>query len=253
MRFASLGSGSKGNATLVEEDNTCILIDCGFSLKETEQRLARLNKKAEEITAILVTHEHGDHASGVMPLARKYNIAVYATMGTGRASEWGSESACEYFDIHQTFNVQGLQIQPVTVPHDAKEPSQFIISNGQHRFGLLTDVGSVTAYMQQHYYDCDALFVECNHDSELLKISAYPDALKRRVGGDYGHLNNDQAASFLKTVVTNKTQHIVIGHLSEKNNTPARALKAVKQALDCKEDDIVIANQQLGFEWRNVI
>lgn len=250
MQFASLGSGSKGNATLVEENDTCILIDCGFSLKETEQRLSRLGKTADQLTAILVTHEHGDHASGVMPLSRKYNLPVYATMGTSRACNWVNESTCKFVDMHHAFTVQGLQVQPVAVPHDAKEPSQFVVSNGVKRFGLLTDVGSITPHMREHYYDCDAYFVECNHDSELLRMGLYPEMLKKRVGGDYGHLNNDQAADFLKLVVTEKTQQVVIGHLSEKNNTPAHALKAVVNALNCDESDITIANQQFGFEWR---
>jgi phosphoribosyl 1,2-cyclic phosphodiesterase len=250
VQFASLGSGSKGNATLVEENDTCILIDCGFTLKETEQRLARLGKTADQLTAILVTHEHGDHAAGVMPLSRKYNIPVYATRGTSRACKWGSETACETVDMHYAFSVNDLQVQPVAVPHDAKEPSQFVVSNGVKRFGLLTDVGSITPHMREQYYDCDAYFVECNHDVELLRMGLYPETLKRRVGGDYGHLNNEQAADFLKSVMTQKTQHVVIGHLSEKNNTPAHALRAVVNALNCAEEDITIANQQVGFEWR---
>jgi phosphoribosyl 1,2-cyclic phosphodiesterase len=250
VQFASLGSGSKGNATLVEENDTCILIDCGFTLKETEQRLGRLGKSADQLTAILVTHEHGDHASGVMPLSRKYNIPVYATMGTSRACKWVDEPTYECVDMHYSFAVKGLQVQPVAVPHDAKEPSQFVVSNGVKRFGLLTDVGSITPHMREHYYDCDAYFVECNHDIELLKMGLYPEMLKRRVGGDYGHLNNDQAANFLKSVMTQKTQHVVIGHLSEKNNTPAHALKAVVGVLNCAESDITIANQKMGFEWR---
>lgn len=252
MRFASLGSGSKGNGTLVEEGNTCILIDCGFTLKETEQRLARLGKAAEQLTAILVTHEHSDHASGVMPLARKYKIPVHATKGTMRANAWGDDVMCETVDMHTSFYIEDLHVQPITVPHDAKEPSQFVIGNGAQRFGLLTDAGSVTPHMLGHYHDCDAYFVECNHDSELLKMGVYPDMLKRRVGGDYGHLNNDQAADFLKTVVTKKTKHVVIGHLSEKNNTPAHALRAVVSALNCAEEEITIASQQLGFAWRTI-
>lgn len=251
MRFASLGSGSKGNGTLVEEGDTCILIDCGFTLKEVEHRLARLGKAAEQISAILVTHEHGDHAAGVMPLARKYQIPVHATKGTSRASAW-IEDDYHPIDVHESFAVNELQITPVAVPHDAKEPSQFVIGNGKKRFGLLTDVGSVTTHMLERYDACDAYFVECNHDTQLLQSGSYPDMLKRRVGGDYGHLNNDQAAAFLKAVVSHNTQHIVIGHLSEKNNTPAHALKAVVGALNCTQNDITIANQQLGFAWRTI-
>ena len=252
MRFSSLGSGSKGNATLVEEDSTCVLIDCGFSLKETEQRLARLGKKAAELTAILVTHEHGDHISGVAALAHKYNIPVYTTRGTCRASEWKYNIVNQYFDTQNIFTIGALQIQPVAVPHDAKEPSQFIISNGCHRLGVLTDVGSITTHMCEQYYGCDALFVECNHDVELLNASVYPEMLKRRVGGDYGHLSNVQAAEFLKTVINDKIQHVVIGHLSEKNNTPAHALHAVSRALACAESDIGVANQLNGFDWQKI-
>jgi phosphoribosyl 1,2-cyclic phosphodiesterase len=252
VRFASLGSGSKGNATLVEIKNTCVLIDCGFNLKEMEQRLARINKPAQTISAILVTHEHGDHMAGVLPLARKYKIPVYATPGTHRVGNWSAHVDCRYVDLHNNFVIDDLYVQAVAVPHDAKEPSQFIVSDGDKRLGVLTDAGSITPHMRKHYYDCDALFIECNHDAHLLNAGPYPYSLKQRVGGDYGHLSNEQAATFLKSVVTNKIQHIVIGHLSEKNNTPARALQAVTEQLACESDEITIADQLNGFAWRTI-
>ncbi len=255
MRFASLGSGSKGNATLVENGEILLLVDNGFSLKETCKRLARLDKQPEDIDAILVTHEHGDHVSGVGRLARKYNIPVWLTEGTRKAAEktLSDLPSVKLFNTHENFSIDAIQIQPVTVPHDAREPSQFIFSDGDQRLGLLTDTGSITPHIVSLYDQCDALILESNHDDQMLAQSVYPQHLKRRISGRLGHLGNHQSADLLIKLNTTKLKHIIAAHLSEQNNCTARVKNSLATALGCEENWIEIADQENGFSWRDCL
>ncbi len=252
MRFASLGSGSRGNAMLVEQGNTCVLVDCGFSMKETEARLAKLGSSAEAISAVLVTHEHGDHINGVGALARKYAIPVWATGGTFAADRLGVRIEKKRICSHSTFAIDDIEVQPFPVPHDAREPCQFVFGNGDKRLGLLTDVGSRTPHLEIQLSVCDALVLECNHDVTLLANGEYPPSLKRRVGGDQGHLSNVQAADILSRIDTSKLTQLVAAHLSEKHNTPALAQAALADVMGCSADWVSIADQQTGFAWRDV-
>lgn len=261
MRYASLGSGSRGNGTLIEQGDTCLLVDCGFSAREAEKRLARLGKAADELTAVLVTHEHGDHINGVGPLARKYGLPVWATSGTlytdrRSAKEQTPDRIGDGVSIniicsHTAFSVGNIEVQPFPVPHDAREPCQFVFGNGDKRIGLLTDVGSYTPHIEEQLSACDALILECNHDMRMLENGEYPPSLKQRVGGDLGHLNNDQAADILSRLDTSKLKSIVAAHLSEKHNTPSIAQQALADALGCEQDWISVACQQTGFDWRD--
>jgi phosphoribosyl 1,2-cyclic phosphodiesterase len=252
MRFASLGSGSRGNATLVQQNGTCLLVDCGFSAKEAEARMARLKISAEEIDAILVTHEHGDHISGVGALARKYDLPVWATNGTLSADRLGERIEMNRICSHTAFAIGDIEVQPFPVPHDAREPSQFVFANGDKRLGLLTDVGSYTPHLQEQLSGCDALILECNHDTEMLANGEYPLSLKHRVGGDHGHLNNVQAADILQRIDRSKLTQLVAAHLSEKHNTPALARAALSEVLGCAPDWVAVADQQMGLAWRDV-
>ena len=252
MRFASLGSGSRGNATLVEQGNTCVLVDCGFSMKEAEIRLAKLGSSAEAISAVLVTHEHGDHINGVGALARKYAIPVWATGGTFAAGRLGARVEEKRICSHSSFAIGDIEVQPFPVPHDAREPCQFVFGNGDKRLGLLTDVGSRTPHLETQLSVCDALILECNHDVTLLANGEYPPSLKRRVGGDQGHLSNVQAADILSRIDTSKLTQLVAAHLSEKHNTPALAQAALAGVMGCSADWVSIADQQKGFAWRDV-
>jgi phosphoribosyl 1,2-cyclic phosphodiesterase len=262
VRFASLGSGSRGNGTLVEQGNTCLLVDCGFSVKETEKRLARLGKSAHELTAVLVTHEHGDHINGVGPLARKYGLAVWATSGTlfadrkaakaHVADRIGEGVEMNAICSHSLFSIGDIEVQPFPVPHDAREPCQFVFGNGDKRFGLLTDVGSYTPHIEEQLSACDALILECNHDRTLLENGEYPPSLKQRVGGSHGHLSNDQAAEILERLDTSNLVSIVAAHLSEKHNTPLMAQQALANALGCEQEWVSVACQQAGLDWRDV-
>lgn len=251
MRFASLGSGSKGNATLVRAGDTLLMIDCGFSLRETTRRLARLDVQPEQLDAILVTHEHSDHCSGVAALSRKFEIPVYLTHGTASTERCaGSHRLC-CFNSEASFSVGCLDIKAVTVPHDAVEPCQYLLSWGESTLGILTDLGSVTPHVLDHYRDCHSLLLEFNHDLPMLQSGDYPPHLKRRVGGDWGHLNNDQAASLLRQLGGARSGHLVVAHISENNNSRDKAEQALLSVLDSL-DRVVWAEQSGGFDWLTV-
>ncbi|WP_456374216.1 MBL fold metallo-hydrolase [Thiolapillus sp.] len=236
MRFASLGSGSKGNATLIQAGRTCLLLDCGFSLRELELRMARLHMHPGQLQAVLVTHEHGDHLKGVGPLARKYGMPVWMTHGTWRNAPCGDIPELRLFGSHTpAFRIGDVHVSPFAVPHDAREPIQFTFEHDGVKLGILTDAGSFTPHMLAAIEDVDALLLECNHDTGMLRDGPYPPRLQARVGGDYGHLSNAQAADLLSRIRHQRLQHLVIGHLSEQNNCPEiarRTVAAVSEDLD---------------------
>jgi phosphoribosyl 1,2-cyclic phosphodiesterase len=254
MRFASLGSGSRGNSLIVDAGDTKLLLDCGFSARSMLTRLARLSILPEEIAGILVTHEHRDHMAGVFRFSGLYDIPVYMTHGTHAATLQAigapADAECRLIDGHAKFSVGGVEITPFPVPHDAREPVQFVISDGVRRLGVLTDCGTITAHAAAMLDDCQALVLECNHDPDLLDASDYPVMLKRRIKGDFGHLGNAQAASLLCQIDTRALRHVVAAHLSEQNNRPDLARKALARALDCAEDWIDVASQDGGTGWR---
>jgi len=231
FRFASLGSGSRGNATLVEAGGTCVLVDCGFAAREFEARCERLAFDPGRLTAILVTHEHGDHTRGVGAVARRFGLPVCLSHGTWHASRLGVLSRTRRFAAHGgAFDLGELTIQPVPVPHDAREPIQFVFRHRARAFGLLTDLGSVTPRIVASFDGVDALLLECNHDPELLAQGPYPPSLRARVGGPFGHLANAQAAQLLGAIDHARLRHLVAGHLSEQNNHPELARAALEGA-----------------------
>ena len=251
MQFASLGSGSKGNATLVRAGDTLVMIDCGFSMRETARRMGQLGVAPEQLRAILVTHEHSDHASGVAALSRKYSIPVYLTHGTHGTGRCDGAFAVERFNCEAQFTVGELAVQAVAVPHDAAEPCQYTLQWQNLRLGVLTDLGSVTPHVLACFRDCHGLLIEFNHDLSMLMSGPYPEHLKRRVAGDWGHLNNEQSASLLQALDHESLQHIVVAHISEKNNSQARAEAALLAALGSL-DRVVFAAQRGGFDWLDV-
>ncbi|MGV6859756.1 MAG: MBL fold metallo-hydrolase [bacterium] len=252
LKFASLGSGSKGNGTLIATENHCVLVDCGFSATEASRRIERLGVNPEDIDAILVTHEHGDHISGVGVFSRRYKTPVHITAGTHAACRDTAFSNTHTLIPDQAFELGDLNIQPFPVPHDARDPCQFVFSQGQARLGLLTDVGSITAHIVDMLNGCDALMLECNHDPDMLQAGPYPPSLCRRVGGDYGHLANGQAEQLLQRLETSRLTRLIGMHLSEKNNRPDLALQALQQGMGCVDSWISVACQEQGFEWCEV-
>jgi len=253
MRFAVLGSGSEGNALVVQVGQTRVLLDCGFSLSETVSRLARLGLQAGQLHGIVVTHEHGDHISGVARLARKFNLPVWLTHGTLRTQNaaFAALSATE-ISPHLAFSIGEVQVQAYPVPHDAAEPVQYVFSDGVRRLGVLTDAGSATPHIEAILHGCDALVLECNHDVKMLADGDYPYSLKQRVGGRYGHLNNADAATLLRRLDRSRLQHVVAAHLSRKNNAAELAREALSEVLGCKPEQVAVATQDLGLEWREI-
>ena len=253
MRFASLGSGSKGNATLVEWRDTCLMIDCGFSVRETTRRLEKLGKNPTDIDAILVTHEHSDHWKGVVPFSARFNIDVYVTAGCIRnQKEQPGDFPHRIIDSHNPFRVGDISVTPVPVPHDAREPVQYLFNSEKHQLGILTDVGSLTPHIETSYANCDGLLVEANHDLDMLHSGPYPSFLKERVAGPWGHLNNQQTARLLSVLDPQRMQQLVIGHISEKNNCLEKVREAVEEVVPAS-GNLLYACQEQGFDWLELI
>ncbi|AQG99161.1 MBL fold metallo-hydrolase [Burkholderia sp. KK1] len=254
MRFASLGSGSEGNALLVEASSgtttTRVLLDCGFSGKEVARRLERLNCRVEDLDAIVITHEHSDHIGSALTLARKWSIPLHMSWGTARAigaDEAGVELNVLWGD--ESVAIGDLSVLPYTVPHDAREPLQYVFSDGACRLGVLTDVGVSTPHITNVLSGCDALVLESNHDVGMLAASRYPPMLKARIGGNHGHLNNEAAAAILASLDRSRLRHLVAAHLSQQNNLPHLAQAALAAVLDASTVDVVVATQAEGFDW----
>jgi phosphoribosyl 1,2-cyclic phosphodiesterase len=246
IRFASLGSGSRGNATLVEAGDACLLLDCGFSARELERRLALLALDGTRLSGILVTHEHSDHVKGVWTLSRRHNLPVYMTGGTAKGSAAPSDIDLHLITPQQRFQVGGVDVLPVAVPHDAREPVQFVFQYAGLKLGVLTDLGHISSHVLECYQGCDGLLVEANHDPDMLADGPYPYTLKQRVGGDWGHLNNAQTAGLLKAVEPRSLQALVVGHISQQNNALAvvqdamtSIAKVVPEILYASQDDCV--------------
>jgi phosphoribosyl 1,2-cyclic phosphodiesterase len=251
VRFAVLGSGSRGNGTLIASNDTYVLVDCGFSLRETERRLARLGIGAEQLSAVLVTHEHADHVHGVGLLSRRYNLPVYMSSGTLRGMRKPVD-ATGVVACGQQLDIGDLRIDVVSVSHDALEPTQFVFSDGRRRFGVLTDLGSYCPRILESYQGLDALMIESNHCRDMLARGHYPVFLKQRVGGNVGHLNNHQAASLVSELGWQDLQHLVLAHLSSKNNLPHLARQCFVDTLGCDPDWLQLADQDSGLDWRHI-
>lgn len=265
FRFSSLGSGSRGNATLVEAISftggepviTRVLVDCGFGPRELKRRLARLNVQPEMIDAVLITHEHSDHIGGVASGQRKYGWNVYLTAGTARGIN-ANLSSFTHSKFHlippdYQFTIRHIAITAFTVPHDAREPCQFTLEFSGQKLGVLSDLGRITEHVVEHLHDCDALLLECNHDVPMLNAGAYPYMLKRRVAGDYGHLSNEQAAGLVHALHdrASPVQLLALAHLSEQNNSPDLAIAAIQTALEdwSTPPTVVLTNQADGCPW----
>lgn len=258
IRFASLGSGSKGNCLLAEVGDSRLLLDCGLGKRETARRLARLGLAPADITGIIVTHEHDDHVGGVFAFAAQHGLPVWITHGTWRAAleagkgGEGSGVKVHLVDGRTAFAVGGIQVQPFTVPHDAREPVQYVVTDGAFRLGVLTDLGASTPHVEAALSGCDALVLECNHDLAMLGASGYPGWLQARISGPFGHLDNDQAGALLARLDRSRLRHVIAAHLSQQNNSPALARRALAGAMGCEESWIGVATQEEGFGWREL-
>jgi phosphoribosyl 1,2-cyclic phosphodiesterase len=190
----------------------------------------------------------------VLPFAQKHGVDVYITYGTCRALEFDPAGLpfIRIIDSHRAFAVDGILVQPVPVPHDAREPVQYVLSDGARRLAVLTDAGTPTRHMIEALSGCEGLVLECNHDAEMLANGPYPNWLKSRVGGPFGHLSNRQSADLVAGLDLAKLQHLVAAHLSASNNTPSLARAALAAAAGCGEDWIAVADQKAGLDWRDI-
>lgn len=256
LRFKSLGSGSSGNATLVEAVGTTplrVLVDCGLGIRQLTYRLGEAGLLPEDIHAVFVTHEHGDHIGCARSLSLRYRIPVWMSCGTYTAI--GSpdfDGLLRTARDGEAIDLGGLQLTPFTVPHDAREPLQLSCTDGSAKLGVLTDLGHATAHVMTHLQNCDALLLECNHDTDMLEQSAYPAFLKRRVGGQYGHLSNAAAANIASLLKHDGLQHLVAAHLSAQNNRPDLVQGLMAEALSCGASDIVVARPDNGTTWLTI-
>jgi len=253
LRFRSLGSGSTGNATLVEACGLRpfrLLIDCGLGIRQLGMRLAAAGLQPADINAIFITHEHGDHIGCARALALRHRIPVWMSQGTHAAT-----GAPDYDGLlrmardAQAIDLGGLQLTPFAVAHDVKEPLQLSCTDGAAKLGILTDLGHATPQVMAHLQACHALLLEANHDTDLLAQSSYPAFLKQRVGGDHGHLSNRAAAAIAGALTHSGLRHLVAAHLSQRNNRPALAQQALSEALGCNASDIVVADAVSGTPW----
>lgn len=254
LRFRSLGSGSSGNATVIECKSAAhtkrLLVDCGLKLKQLHLQLDHSGLRASDLDGIFITHEHSDHIGCALSLAKQYQLPVWASRGT-----WAALGHPDLGSLYHTafdaapIALGDLVITPFTVPHDAREPLQLTCTDGERKLGILTDLGHASMHVLTHLADCTGLLLECNHDLEMLRNSSYPTFLKQRVAGRMGHLCNADAAALLAQIAHTGLHTVVAAHLSQQNNRPHLALAALASALSYAPTCLQAADAEHGTPW----
>ncbi|MCL5004991.1 MAG: MBL fold metallo-hydrolase [Acidobacteria bacterium] len=233
VRVCVLGSGSKGNCTLIATERTRLLVDAGFSKRATYNRLAAASERPEGIDGLIISHEHVDHVNGLKSLALGLKIPVYLTGATRQAIPWDSRlKAVETISAGEKFTIGDITVAPFSIPHDAVDPVAFTFQAEGIKIGLVTDLGYVPELVKQHTRGCHCLIIESNHDLDMLKVGPYPWFVKQRVMSRHGHLSNHATAEFLSEDYDGAAQVLVLAHLSEKNNHPGLAHFAATRALE---------------------
>ncbi len=233
VRVAVLGSGSRGNCTFIATEQTRLLVDAGFSKKTICNRLASLGERADNLDALLISHEHSDHVSGLKSVALQLKVPVYITTTTRQATPWDARlKAVETITAGEKFTLGDITVSPFSIPHDAADPVAFTLEAEGIKVAVVTDLGYVPNLVKQHLRGCHCLVLESNHDLEMLKVGPYPWFVKQRVMGRQGHLSNNATADFLTEDYDGAAQVLVLAHLSEKNNHPGLAHFAAQRALE---------------------
>ena len=241
MRMCSIASGSSGNCIYIGSGSSHILIDAGISGKRVEAGLKDLDLKGTDVNGILITHEHSDHIRGLGVLARKYEIPIYATPGTAAAIRGmdglGKIEEGLFVEIgaDASFFIGDLKISPFRISHDAAEPVAYKISHGKQKGAVVTDLGVYDDYIVEHLRDMDILFLEANHDVNMLEVGPYPYPLKRRIMGARGHLSNETSGKLLCRILHDNLKAIVLSHLSKENNLPELAYETVRTEVTMSE------------------
>jgi phosphoribosyl 1,2-cyclic phosphodiesterase len=235
VRVCVLGSGSRGNSTLLATERTRLLVDAGFSKKETYKRLADVGERAESFDAIVISHEHVDHINGLRSLALDLRVPIYISARTREVIRWDPRlNSFEEFSAGSKFVIGDIEVTPFSIPHDAADPVAFTFAAQGFKIGIVTDLGYIPALVKQHVEGCDCLVFESNHDLEMLKVGPYPWYVKQRVMGRHGHLSNRATAEFLGGEFDGAAQVLVLAHLSENNNHPEIARMSAEEALGAR-------------------
>jgi phosphoribosyl 1,2-cyclic phosphodiesterase len=236
LNFILLGSGSSGNATLVSDGRVNVLVDVGLSGRETARRLQECGLRCEDISAIVVSHEHGDHSRGVAPFVKNLDVPVFITEGAYNAAELSVASKkLRWIETGVAFDVYGMEFTPFAIPHDAADPIGLTVCKDGVKLGIVLDLGYISNLVTERLRGCDGIILESNHDREMLQLGPYPWALKQRVNSKLGHLSNHSVAEYLKNGFDGKASHVVLAHLSEKNNIPELAYRSAKRALEARD------------------
>ena len=252
LQVASLGSGSAGNALLVRSSNTLLLLDCGFTLKETTARMSKLGLSPANIDGVLISHEHGDHIRGVGPLSRKFAKPVWLTHGTYHALRDQRFTNTNLISAHQAFTIGDIDIDPFPTPHDAAESCQYVFTSGDVRFACVTDLGTCTPHVEQKLAGVSGVLVESNYDEHMLSNGPYPPSLQARIRSDFGHLGNVQAGQLIQRLDHAGMQTILLGHLSEQNNTDEAAANTMSEYLPDNDDRVTVLQQHSCSCWFDI-
>ena len=247
LKFCSLYSGSSGNSSLIQSKNINILVDAGVSGKKIVDALASINVDIENISAILITHEHSDHTQSIATLSKKYNIPVYANKKTWEAmidkKEKISKDNIFYFNNNKPFTLNDITVLPFDIPHDAADPCGFSISDNESKISIATDIGHMTNSILDNIKNSDFLLLEANYEPDVLKCSSYPFHLKERIASPIGHLSNIEAGKTINYLANFGVKNIMLGHLSKENNFPELAYKSVLEQISHQDLNLSVANR----------